>query len=353
MPLIKLENVELKGLAAAVPEASISTADYDYISAAEREMFVKTTGIAGRRVAPKHIATSDLCYESAVRLIEKLNWKKEEIDAVIMVTQSPDHFLPASSIILQNRLGLKKSSIAFDINLGCSGYVYGLYVLGNLLSSGQIKKGLLLVGDKSTLSTAYTDKSTYPLFGDAGTATALQYNSNAAPVYFNLHSDGSGKEAIIIEDGGARNGISDDTFTLKEIEPGIKRAKRHLKLDGIEIFNFALREVAASLNDLFSFSKKDINEIDYFVFHQANKLINESVRKKLKVTDKTKVPYSLEEFGNTSSASIPLTIVARLNSETNERRLNLCFSGFGVGFSWASCIIQTEKCLCLPLIELK
>lgn len=352
MALLKLENILLSGIAAAVPKNEVDNLNYGHISVAERELFIKTTGIAKRRVAPDSLATSDFCFESAKQLMKKMNWEASEIDVVIMVTQSPDYFIPGSAVILQDRLGLKKSCLAFDINLGCSGYVYGLYVLGSLLSNGQIKKALLLAGDKSTASTAYTDKSAYPIFGDAGSATALQYDITAQPIYFNLCSDGSGKDAIIIEHGGSRNGIKADTFELQEIGTGIARAKRHLKLDGIEIFNFALREVSANINELYNFAEKRIEETNFFVFHQANKLVNESVRKKLKVFDKEKVPYSLDKFGNTSSASIPLTIVSELKEKLENKKNTVCFSGFGVGFSWGSCLLATDKLICLPLIEL-
>lgn len=352
MSFITVHNVSLKGIAAAVPLVKYSNIEYSHIPVEERELFIKTTGIKERRVATQDISTSDMCFEPAKQLIEKLNWDKSDIDVVIMVTQSPDYFIPGSAVILQHRLGLKKSCLAFDINLGCSGYVYGLYVLGNMLSSGQLKKGLLLVGDKSTVSTAFTDKSAYPLFGDAGAATALEFDEKASAMHFNLASDGSGKDAINIEHGGSRNGIQKDTFDLIEIEPGIAREKRHLKLNGIDIFNFALREVAPNVNELYVKSNQSMSETDYFVFHQANKLINESVRKKLKITDTSKVLYSLENFGNTSSASIPLTLITEAANNLSSKKCNLCLCGFGVGYSWGSVLMNTNPFVCLPLIEL-
>jgi 3-oxoacyl-[acyl-carrier-protein] synthase-3 len=352
MSVLTVNNVSLKGVAACVPADVYYNLDYTHITRDERELFIKTTGIKERRVAKAGMSTSDLCFEPAKQLIEKLNWNKEDIDIVIMVTQSPDYFIPGSAVILQHRLGLKKSCLAFDINLGCSGYVYGLYVLSNLISSGQLKKGLLLAGDKSTVSTAFTDKSSFPLFGDAGSATALEFVENSEVMSFNLGSDGSGKDAINIEHGGSRNGIQKDTFDLIEIEPGIAREKRHLKLDGIEIFNFALREVAPNINELYAKSNQTITNTDFFIFHQANKLINESVRKKLKITDVSKVLYSLEKYGNTSSASIPLTMITEASEVLSSRNNNLCLCGFGVGFSWGTALINAKPFVCLPLIEL-
>ena len=352
MSFVTVNNVSVKGIAACVPLKVINNNSYMHVTELERELFIKTTGIRERRVADDSISTSDMCFEPANQIIDKLNWDKNDIDVVIMVTQSPDYFIPGSAVILQHKLGLKKTCLAFDINLGCSGYVYGLYVLSNLLSAGQLKKGLLLVGDKSTVSTAYTDKSAYPLFGDAGSATALEFDDKASTMYFNLSSDGSGKDAIIIEHGGSRHGIKDDTFDLVDIEPGVSRAKRHLKLDGIDIFNFALREVPANVNELYNLSQKDMAETDYFVFHQANKLINESVRKKLKITDISKVPYSINQYGNTSSASIPLTMVTELSEQLSNNKNTVCLCGFGVGYSWGSSIIDFNNIVCLPLIEI-
>lgn len=352
MGFVTVDNVSVRGIAACVPTDVYNNSSYNHITESERELFIKTTGIQQRRVANKNTSTSDMCFEPAKQLLNKLNWENNDIDVLIMVTQSPDYFIPGSAVILQDKLGLKKSCLAFDINLGCSGYVYGLYVLGNLLSSGQLKKGLLLVGDKSTVSTSYTDKSAFPLFGDAGSVTAIEFDKNAKTMYFNLSSDGSGKDSIIIEHGGSRNGIQDDTFDLIDIEPGVQRAKRHLKLEGIDIFNFALREVPANINELYTLSDKKMIDTDFFVFHQANKLINESVRKKLKITDVSKVPYSINQYGNTSSASIPLTIIIELTNEIAERKKTLCLCGFGVGYSWGSAIVEFENVVCLPLIEI-
>lgn len=352
MSFVSVNNISLRGIAACVPSNTYDNLNYNHISFEERELFIKTTGIKERRVAEDEMSTSDLCFEPAKQLIEKLQWNKEDIDIVIMVTQSPDYFIPGSAIILQHKLGLKKTCLAFDINLGCSGYVYGLYVLGNLMSSGQLKKGLLLAGDKSTVSTSYKDKSAYPLFGDAGSATALEFDEKASTMFFNLASDGSGKDAINIEHGGSRYGIRNDTFDMVDVEPGISREKRHLKLDGIEIFNFALREVASNVNELYQKSNQNMSDTDLFIFHQANKLINESVRKKIKITDTSKVLYSLEKYGNTSSASIPLTMVTEASDVLNTQENNLCLSGFGVGFSWGSALIKTQPLICLPLIEI-
>jgi 3-oxoacyl-[acyl-carrier-protein] synthase-3 len=317
----------------------------------ERKIFIKNTGTEERRVSNPKTITSDFCEKATNELLKKLDWERESIDVLIFVSQSPDYYLPTTSAILQHKLNFKKGIVAFDINLGCSGYNYGLYIISNLMSSGNLKRGILLTGDTSTLSTNYKDKSTYPLFGDAGSATALEFDAEAAPMYFNMFTDGSGYKSIIVEDGGARNQFTEQSFIEHKIEEGIYRSGKNLVLDGIEVFNFALKEVAVSIEELLKESKTDANSIDYFVFHQANKFINECVRKKCKV-EPEKVPYSIQKFGNTSSASIPLTMIFKIKEELENKSLNLLLSGFGVGYSWGNTILQTNKIVCTEIIEI-
>ncbi len=351
MAIFCTKNTQIVGISACVPKQATSNHNYAHIPAKERELLIKTTGIESRRVATGEQCTSDMCFEAARTLLKSALWSPESIDVLIWVSQSPDYHLPATSIILQDKLGLPKTSLAFDINLGCSGYVYGLSVMANMLQGGQLKRGLLLVGDKSTSGTSYQDKSTYPLFGDAGTATLLEYSESAAPMFFNLQSDGSGKNAIIIPDGGMRNPLSDDSFVVKEYEGGLVRHRKHLWLDGLEVFNFSLREVAPNVNALLSHLGHDIDNYDYFVFHQANKLMNESIRKKLRLPPE-KVPYTLPKFGNTSSASIPLTMVCELSGALSAGKHRLLLSAFGVGLSWGSASVETKHLICPLLIEI-
>ena len=346
-----IKHVTIKGLSACVPKQVVKTMDYDWISEDERKLFIKSTGVEERRMSPESIITSDYCQKATEELLSKLNWDKESVDVLIFVSQSMDYYLPATSAILQHKLGFKKETIAFDINLGCSGYNYGLYVISNLISSGNLKRGILLTGDTSTISSNYKDKSTYPLFGDAGTATAIEFDETASDMYFNLFTDGSGYKSIIVEDGGARNKFSEKSFIDHKISEGIERSAKNLVLDGIEVFNFALKEVAASINKLLADSNTNLLNVDYFVFHQANKLINESVRKKCRI-EPERVPYSIDKFGNTSSASIPLTMLYKLRDELENKSLNLLLSGFGVGYSWGNCIVRTNKIICTDIIEI-
>lgn len=341
----------MAGIAASVPKKQLSNRDYELLSDKEQEFFIKSVGVETRRSADAGTTTSDLCEPATLKLLDELGWKAEEVELLIFVSQSRDYLIPATAGILQDKLGLPKSCVALDISLGCSGYVYGLSVMGRMMTGGAIKKGLLMVGDVSTQTTSYKDKSTYPLFGDAGTVTALEYAAGEADMHFNLQTDGAGYEAIIIPDGGIRNLASGKSFEYEKISEGIERNRYHIALDGMEVFNFSLREVAPNIKALASYAGTSLDEIDYYVMHQANKIMNESIRKKLRI-DEARYPYSLAEFGNTSSASVPLTIVTRLHEEVQSKKLKFLFSGFGVGLSWGSVILDSDRIVCPALIEL-
>lgn len=350
MALFTINNIKIIGISACVPKNEESNIEYDLLSESEIKLLIKTTGIEKRRVALPNTTTLDLCFTSAQALLEKLKYSANEVELIVFVSQSPDYYLPASSIILQDKLGLPKTAMAFDINLGCSGYVYGLSVISSLMASTKIKKALLLAGDVSSFSANRNDKSTYPLFGDAGTATLLEYDCNCPPMHFNVQSDGSGFESIIITDGGIRNPINENSFIEHQIEKGIARTNRNLKLNGMDVFNFSLREVPPNISNLLTFANEEGSSYDYFVMHQANKLMNESIRKKLKF-ESEKTPYSISKYGNTSSASIPLTIVSELKDKLKTTKNKLILSGFGVGLSWASALISTDNLICTDVLE--
>ncbi|HLW31899.1 MAG TPA: ketoacyl-ACP synthase III [Aequorivita sp.] len=351
MAFFSIQDIAVKGIAAAIPSHIESNWDYSLLTKSEKKLLIKTTGVEERRMAQKGMATSDLCFTAAEKLLDELDWKREEIDILIFVSQSTDYYLPATSIILQDRLGLPKSCMAFDIGLGCSGYVYGLSVMTGMLKATGLKKGLLMVGDVSTITCSKKDKSTYPLFGDAGTVTAVQFEQDAPPIAFHLNSDGSGKDAIIIPHGGIRNLASPESFVKEEIAPGIIRSKMELSLNGLDVFNFSIKEVPNSLKEFLEKIDKTPDNYDYFVMHQANKLMNETIRKKMKFPVEN-VPYSISKFGNTSSASIPLTIVSELAKSLENSEKQLLLAGFGVGLSWGAVSLSLKNIVCPEIIEL-
>ena len=344
MAIFSTYNARIAGISACVPKKEISNEEYTWVSDKERNALIKTVGVETKRVVSKGTSTSDLCYVAAEKLIGELSWNKSEIDVLIFISQSKDYLIPHNSAILQDRLGLSTNCMAFDIGLGCSSFVYGLSVINSMLSAGHLKKGLLLMGDISSLG-SYRDKSTYPLFGDAGTATAVEYKQDASEMHFNLQTDGAGYDAIIIPDGGMRNPTNKKSLDYKKIDKGIIRNNLQIVLNGIEIFNFSLREVSPNILALLGKLEKSVDDFDYFILHQANKLMNNSIRMKLKA-DKTKFPLSLTKYGNTSSATIPLTMVTEINNPLQTQKLNLVLSGFGVGLSWGSVVVETDQIVC-------
>ena len=249
--------------------------------------------------------------------------KKKDIGFLIFVSQTRDFLLPSTACILQNRLGLSKNILAYDIPLGCSGFVYGLYN-SYLISVNMKSKGLLLAGDMSSKFINLNDEKMAGLFGDAGTATAIQHEKKSKKLsFFAFGTDGNGCKNLIYNSSG----INDSN------------KKKYLEMDGAKIFEFVLDEVPVQIKKLLSKSKNSINSIDYFVFHQANKFILNALGKKLGLP-KEKVIYSIDRFGNTNSASIPITLSENLKKKNN---LKILISGFGVGYSWASAIINLHK----------
>jgi 3-oxoacyl-[acyl-carrier-protein] synthase III len=350
MAYLDFPDVSLKGVSACVPKAILENKDLDVFTSEEAEKFIASTGVERRRVAGYDICTSDLCYHAAEKLLSDIGWNRYDIDCIIFVSQTPDYDLPATSCLLQRRLGLRDEVVSIDISSGCSGWIYGLNVISAMLSSGNLKRGLLLVGDTILKTCSREDKSTFPLFGDAGTATAIEFEKGEKGFRFHLASDGSGYETIIIPDGGYRNCVSDSSFEKKEIEPGIKRNRIQLAMDGMNVFSFGIKRAPESVNLLMSHFNISPDQIDYFVFHQANKFLNEKIRKKLNIGEE-KVPYSLKDFGNTSSASIPLTLLLKSEDlQCSEKNIIAC--GFGVGLSWGSVYMTLDKLVCSVLVEI-
>lgn len=341
MAIFEISDVRIAGISACVPQKILSNYDYNWITQKEREILIRTIGVETRHIAERGQTCSDLCFQSAEQIIQKLGWDRDEINLLIFVSQSRDYLIPSTSSILQDRLKLPHSCISLDINLGCSGYIYGLSVISSLMKTTGTQKALLLVGDISSFTSAYKDKSTYPLFGDAGTATALELKPGFAPMQFNLQGDGSGYEAIIIYDGGGRSLPTKKSFSVKKYGEGIYRSRLNTALNGIEVFNFSLREVVPNIKTTINHFHRDLKEFDYLLFHQANRLINETIRKMLKV-EPEKVPYSLKKYGNTSCASIPLTMVTQIKDTLEEKPHKLLLSAFGIGLSWGTALIESD-----------
>jgi 3-oxoacyl-[acyl-carrier-protein] synthase III len=354
MALQIVKNVEITGFAACVPSYNEENESLEIFHKREEyQRFVDYTGVERRRKVEKGICASDLCLASAEKLVSELGWEKEDIECLIFVSHSPDYKFPATACIIQSRLGLSTECMSFDISLGCSGWVYGITTIASLVSTGRYKKALLLAGD-TTGNFSKHDKSTYPLFGDAGTATALQYHEGAADIFSHMATDGNFFEAIIIEDGGHRNPFSNESLAYKTDENGNVSNRLSIKMDGMTVFSFGITTVPKSVNRFIEYYNLEKKDIDYFVFHQANLMINSKIQKKLGIPD-DKMPSVLKNFGNVSAGSIPLTIVSEMKEAINKssnKEMNILACGFGVGLSWGTIHFKLNNALCCELQEI-
>ncbi len=344
MAFFRFNNSRIVGIAAGVPkqvESTVSTSE-----AYDANEYMETTGILEKRFS-NDFTTSDLCQGAAERLIADIGWNKGEIDGLIFVSQTPDYILPATSCVLHGKLGLKKNCACLDISLGCSGWVYGLSVALSLLETGNLKKVLLLAGDARKHAKEEPDQ----LFGYAGTVTAIEFNQEKAkPIFMELGSDGTGYDAIIRPGGGTRNPFNSHSLDLEDCEDGRKRHALQTRMKGMDVFAFGITTAPKSIKKLCKEFSVNYESYDYYVFHQANRMMNETIRKKLKL-DEGKVPYSMNHFGNTSSASIPVTIVTQLKDKlVGHKKIIGC--AFGVGLSWGTVAFETENLVMSDLVEL-
>ncbi|MDP4180459.1 MAG: ketoacyl-ACP synthase III [Bacillota bacterium] len=333
-----LRDVEIKVIACAVPDNIKKSKDYTEVFGEESvQKFINMTGIKTRHVALDEQCASDLCYVAAKSLMEKLNWEPSSIDALIMITQTPDYAVPATACVLQHRLGLSEDCIAFDINLGCSAYVYGVWQAATIISTQDLNRVLLLVGDTSNFGINPYDSATAMVFGDGGTATALEKTKGKELKYF-LKTNGNKFKSIIVPAGHARS------------RSRINNAPDYdLSMDGSEIFTFAITDVPRSIKSFMKQYDIGVNDVDMYVFHQANLFILKHVSKKLGIPME-KVAVSIDRYGNTSGESIPLTLVDALGEDKSSETIRLFLCGFGVGLSWGGIYLELDKSVCLPMI---
>lgn len=339
MAFLSIDNVRIAGVSAAVPTKVEQVADLPIFSAEGSRKFSDSTGVSSRHVSDK-LLSSDLCVAAAEKALTDLGWEKSSVDALVVVTQTPDYHRPSNGPLIQDRLGLSKDCAALCISFGCSGWVYGMSTAAGLINSG-CKRVLLCCGE-GVQAYNKNDKSTYPLFGSAGTCTALEYDTSVAPIQFHLATDGSGWNAISIPDGGYRNPPTEASFKLEEFEGGIRRTRINVALNGMDVFSFGISRPPKSIKALAEHFGIDLAQIDYLLLHQANMFLNEKVAKKVGVPHE-KVPHNIEEFGNSSSATLPLLMVTRLKTELEARPHKCVGCAFGVGLSWGSIYFETDK----------
>lgn len=343
MPFAQFNSIAITGMEVCVgPESHSlehSAAGWG-IDHAQLEKVRRAIGVENRVVAPKGITTLDLCEQAARRLFAGTGLDSASLDAVFCVTQTPDHLQPSNANILHGRLGLRKPAAAFDVNQGCSGWVYGLYLANCMIAAGGCQRVLLLAGDTVTQNINPGDRATVPLFGDAGSATLVERVESASSSWFSLCSDGQGWQAIWVPAGGYRQSHDAQTGEVRKGEDGSCRSANDLHMNGIEVFNFTLREEPRAVQELLAYAGRSTADVDFFVFHQANRMILENLATRLRVPRERVPSGALACFGNLSSASVPSALCHDLGANLRERASKVLCSGFGVGLSWASCLLE-------------
>ena len=346
----EIKNVNIAGVSMAVPKNTVKTAEIDLFTQDEADVFDNTVGIKSRHIAPETMCASDMCQAAGERLLEELGWEKDSIDVLVFESVTGDYRTPPTSCLLQYRMGLSEDCFCVDVPMGCCGCMYAINVAGNMLTRGQVKRALVLVGDTALRMGSMKDKSRVPLFGDGGTALALEYDETANDIVIDFHTLGSGYEALMTPHGGFRNPATPDSFIYEDFGNGIVRAPYHTMINGMNVFSFAISRPPKSVEKFMADYNIDRNsDIDYFLIHQANKMIVDRVVKKLKLP-LDKVPYNLEEFGNLGGASIPSLMVTRIADKLRKEEATLLCSSFGLGLSWGTMLLKTKPMVITKII---
>ncbi len=309
-------------------------------SAAKSLKLKLTMGYNKRRVVEGETCVSDLCIHGLNYLLETGKLQKEEIDALILVTQSADYIMPPTSNIIQGKLGLKRDMICMDINQGCAGYIIGLIQCFQLLEQEAIHKVVLLNADVLSRKVSKQDRNSNPLIGDGATITIVEKSKTPTVIFGNIKMDGAGGEALIIPAGGFRTPSTADTAKMEEDAAGNFRSKDNLVMRGDEVFNFVQTEVPPMIADLMQYAGTTTADTDYFMFHQPNKFMLQKLADKMEVP-REKVPSNVvENFGNASGASVPTAICFNLGKELVSSQYKICLAGFGAGLTWGSLLLD-------------
>jgi 3-oxoacyl-[acyl-carrier-protein] synthase-3 len=353
MPVLKTKHVKIRGICCALPKGRKTIYDIGegYF---DRETIEKTTSAIGVKyiyTAAEGMTASDLCFEAAERLMEKLGWERDTVDGVLFVSQTPDYKLPATACVLQHRLGLSDNCVAMDINLGCSGFVYGVFTAAQFLENATCKRVLVMVGDTVRGHISPMDKGITFIISDAGTATALEYAEDTDPMSIAVYTDGSGYRDLIIEGGGSRLPVSEETKQYYTDSDGSKRRKEDLYMNGMGIFTFAVKRVPVLLRDIMAEHGWTEENVDLFLLHQANAYMVKYISKRAKIPE-TKIPINIDKYGNTNGSTIPLLICDLYHEDPAQSR-RAVLAGFGVGLSWGGITLTLGDLLCADIITVQ
>ncbi len=345
------KGVNIKGIAGAVPQAGVDNlVDHVFCSEEDRKKIIDLTGVPKYRKAPAHLCASDLCVAAAEELLRGLQIDFTAIDGIVFSTMTPDYRVPSTACVLQDRLKCSTDVVAYDINMGCSGYVVGLYHACSLIQGAGLKRVLLLAGDTQTKLCHSGDKNVVFILGDGGSATLLESKMGADPITIELRTDGSRFQNLYVPSGGFRNPSDDLSRQVRARADGGVRSDDHLYMNGMEIFKFSSTDVVKSLAGFMEAGDLSSDQVGYLFLHQANKFMNDKIAAKLKFP-KEKVPYSIGMFGNTGSASIPLTIAHHFFGRKPSGRHRALLCGFGVGLSWGVVDVVLDNVFAPAIVE--
>lgn len=351
--------MRLVGLISVVPKNVVDhSVAYEHFPKGDVDRVIGNIGVKQHREATPGTTTADLVIPAATALLERLGWAPTTVDGLVFVTQTPDFLFPGTSHRIQAALGLPDRTMCIDVNLGCSGFTHGVILVQSLLASGVAKRILLACGDVTTgtvrpgsaAARNHGDLGNALMFGDAGAVAAFDAEGESQYRGASWGADGSGMNLISVPGGGFREFCSPSLFETRLDEGGQPRRAIDLRINGAAIFNFTIRRVPPLIDAVLDRSGWQRDQVDAYVFHQANRFILEFLRKKVKI-DASKVPLSIEKYGNTSSASVPLTMTTEL-PELLARGGKVMILGFGSGLSWSAVGLDLKDVTVMPLLEL-
>lgn len=353
MAIMKFKGIGISALAGAVPSHVIENLKYtEFFPEDQVKEVVDKVGVIERRFADAKTCSSDLCFAAAQKLILDNDIDRSEIDLLVFISQTQDYRMPATACTLQHRLGLNNSCIAFDVNLGCSAFIYGMSVAYSMMQTGAIRKALILDGETRSKVYGPRDRRSAFIFGDGGIAALIERNEKFGETTLSLNTDGSRADLIMIKAGGYRHPSTPETLKERVVdEYGNIRSEEQGYMKGGDVFNFVIREIPRDIKKTIAEAGKTVEDIDFFCFHQANNFINTFIAKKMKL-DVNKIPHTIEKYGNTSSVSVPLTIVSELKDKM-EGQKTLMMSAFGVGMTWATGIVSFADTKISDVVEVE
>ncbi len=342
---LHFKNKKVTGILTVLPAHEVHFEDEmeNYNSTIAKSLKLKAAmGFNKKRIVADGVTSADLCIAGLTHLFDNETLRMEDVDALIMVTQSPDYIMPPTSNVIQGYFGLKHDMICLDINQGCAGYIVGLIQAFMLLDQGAINKVVLMNADVLSPKVSKKDRNSNPLIGDGASITIVEKSTDNEEIFVSIKMNGEGAFALQIPAGGARLPSSPETAILKEDKNGNLRSENHLVMKGDEVFNFVQTEVPPLIEELYDYSKIGKDDVDFYMFHQPNKFMLNKLADRLGV-ERDKMPSNIvENFGNSSGVTIPLAITFNLGDKLCNQKYRLCLSGFGVGLTWAGMMIDMK-----------